>query len=373
MTNNKPYISVIIPAYNSIKFIRECLEALDESTYKSFEIIVIDDGSTDNTVQIAREMGSAVFKLDSQSGPAVARNFGAEHAKGEILLFIDSDVLVKRDTLQLVASTFTDNPDISALFGSYDDTPADTEFLSQYRNLLHHYVHQKSNPDATTFWAGCGAVRKDVFLELDGFDNKKFAEPSIEDIELGYRMKESGYRIKLDKDLQVTHLKHWGWYSMIKTDIFNRAVPWSRLILQTKSLPEDLNLRTSDRVSTALVGLLLISLFVLTLDLIDVFNTPSTGLLLANIVIIIVFLIILNRDLYGFFLAKRGITFTLRVIPLHFLYYFYCGASFGVCWIQSKISFLTQIKTSLKLRGSSKGLRQSETQQLHSKTQYRYP
>jgi len=339
MTNNKPYISVIIPAYNSRKFIRECLETISESTYKAFEIIVIDDASTDNTVQIAREMGSTVFKLDSQSGPAVARNHGAEHAKGEILLFIDSDVLVKRDTLGLVASAFIDNPDISALFGSYDDTPSDKDFLSQYRNLLHHYVHQESNPDAATFWAGCGAVRKNVFVELKGFDHKKFAEPSIEDIEFGYRMRENGYKIKLDKDLQVTHLKHWGWYSMIKTDIFNRAVPWSKLILQTKSLPEDLNLRISDRVSTAFVGLLIICLFILALDLLNIYNPLSTDLLLTIITFLIVSLIALNRELYRFFLAKRGLKFTLLVIPLHFLYYFYCGASFGVCWIQSKISF----------------------------------
>jgi len=107
-----------------------------------------------------------------------------------------------------------------------------------------------------------------------------------------------------------------------------------------ESLPEGLNLRTSDRVSTALVGLLLISLFILTLDLINFFNPPSTGLLLANIVIIIVFLIILNRDLYRFFLTKRGLGFTLLEIPIHFLYYFYCGASFGVCWIQSKFGML---------------------------------
>ncbi len=346
MTNNKPRISVIIPAYNSRKFIKLCLDALSESTYKSFEIIVIDDASTDNTVKIASEMGSTVLKLNSQSGPAVARNYGAEHAKGEILLFIDSDVLVKRDTLERIATTFSENPDIAALFGSYDDTPSESDFLSQYRNLLHHYVHQKSNADARTFWAGCGAVRKDVFLELNGFDHKRFAEPSIEDIELGYRMRENGYKIKLDKDLQVTHLKHWGLYSMIKTDIFNRAVPWSKLILQTKSLPEGLNLRISDRVSTAFVGLLLLCLLILVLDVLNIYNPPSTGLLLTIIAIIIVSLIALNRELYWFFLAKRGLKFTLLVIPLHFLYYFYCGASFGVCWIQSKIFFGSSQKNS---------------------------
>jgi len=340
MTTKTPYISVIIPAYNSTKFIALCLEALGKSTYKSYEVILVDDGSTDDTAQIARDMGCRVFVMDNQAGPAVARNYGSEQANGEIVLFIDSDVLVKSNTLELVATTFSDNPDIAALFGSYDDTPSDTNFLSQYRNLLHHYVHQNSNPDSATFWAGCGAVRKKIFLELNGYDYKKFAEPSIEDIELGYRMREKGYKIRLDKDLQVTHLKHWGWYSMIKTDIFNRAVPWSRLILQTKSLPEDLNLRISDRVSTALVGVLLICLFFLFLGLLNLYSPLSSGLLFLISAIIIISLIFLNRDLYGFFLAKRGVKFTLLVIPLHFLYYFYCGLSFGVCWIQNKLGLL---------------------------------
>jgi len=340
MTIKNPYISVIIPAYNSTKFITKCLEALKDSTFESYEIILIDDASTDNTAEIAKNMGSRVFKTEYQSGPAVARNYGSRQAHGEILLFIDSDVLVKSDTLELVASTFSENPDISALFGSYDDTPSEKDFLSQYRNLLHHYVHQNSNSDAATFWAGCGAVRKDIFVELNGYDYKRFAEPSIEDIELGYRMREKGYRIRLDKNLQVTHLKHWDWYSMIKTDIFNRAVPWSRLILQTKSLPEDMNLRISDRVSTALVGLLLVSLFFLILGLLDHFSFFSTGGMISASVITLILLIYLNRDLYGFFLDKRGLKFTLLVIPVHLLYYFYCGASFGFCWIQNKLGLL---------------------------------
>lgn len=340
MTNKNPYISVIVPAYNSKKFITQCLEALSKSSYNSYEVILVDDCSNDGTAKIAEDMGCRVYVMDQQSGPAVARNYGAKTANGEIVLFIDSDVLVKSDTLELVASTFSDNPEISALFGSYDDTPSDQDFLSQYRNLLHHYVHQNSNPDAATFWAGCGAVRKDVFLELNGYDHKRFAEPSIEDIELGYRMRENGYKIRLDKNLQVTHLKHWGWYSMIKTDIFNRAIPWSRLILQTNSLPEDLNLRISDRVSTALVGLLLIFLFVILMDLLNLINPISYGILIFIAAIIVISLIFLNRHLYGFFLKKRGGLFTAKVIPVHFLYFFYCGASFGICWIQNKLGLL---------------------------------
>lgn len=345
MSDCTPYISVIIPAYNSANYITKCLDALKDSIYQWYEIILVDDSSSDNTADIAREMGCRVFVNERRSGPAVARNYGSRQAKGEIVLFIDSDVLVKKNTLEIVAATFSNNPDISALFGSYDDEPSERDFLSQYRNLLHHYIHQNSNPDAATFWAGCGAVRKNIFLELDGYDYKRFAEPSIEDIELGYRLREKGHKIRLEKNLQVTHLKHWSWNSMIKTDIYNRAVPWSRLILQTKLMPEDMNLRRSDRISTVLVGVLTISLLLLLFSAINLFSIFSKGVIASTAVAALAILIYLNRDLYGFFLEKRGLGFTLRVIPVHFLYYLYCGTSFGVCWIENKLGLLNTTKS----------------------------
>ena len=126
--------------------------------------------------------------------------------------------------------------------------------ISQYRNLLHHFVHQNGNREASTFWAGCGAIRRSVFEKIGGFDEKRFRRPSIEDIELGYRLRQSGYRILLDKRLQGTHLKGWNLYSLIRTDISCRAMPWSRLILETKKLPDDLNLKLGQRVSFCIGG-----------------------------------------------------------------------------------------------------------------------
>ncbi len=339
MKSEQPFISVIVPVHNGSKYIARCLEALRGSSYESFEIVVVDDASTDNTVQICRDLGVTVTGLSAQSGPASARNHGAKKARGEILLFIDSDVLVYENTVGLVARTFKENPDTSALFGSYDDTPSAPDFLSQYRNLLHHYVHQRSSRIAKTFWAGCGAVRRKVFTELNGFDDHHFGTPSIEDIEFGYRMSEKGYKIILDRQLQVKHLKHWGWHSLIKTDILNRAVPWSRLILESKSMPRDLNLSVSDRVSTILVGLFAACVLLLILALFKLYNSPVINSILITLVpMLIIALVALNRDLYGFFLKKRGLKFTLLAIPMHFIYYFYCGASFAFCWIQNKLS-----------------------------------
>jgi len=340
MNSDNPFISVIIPVYNGSGYIEECLGALGRSLYKSYEIIVTDDASTDNTAEICRGSGVAVITLERQSGPAAARNEGAKRAAGEILLFVDADVVVTENTLGQFADIFNGNPDISAAFGSYDDSPSAPDFISQYRNLLHHFVHQRSSADAGTFWAGCGAVRRGVFSELGGFDRYKYPAPSIEDIELGYRMKERGYIISLDKSIQVKHLKHWDMLSVIRTDIFNRALPWSELIVETRLMPSDMNLRITDRVSTALTGLLFISSIIVVLDLIGVLRVVFIAGIALFMLITAAALLILNRDVYGFFIRKRGLKFTLLAIPMHFFYYLYSGVSFAVCWIKKKISIL---------------------------------
>lgn len=337
MNNTDPYISVIVPVHNGSGYIEECLGALQRSLYGAFETIVVDDASTDDSREICEGFGVKVVALERQTGPGGARNEGAKHAAGEILLFIDSDVVVTENTLGQFADIFKGDPDISAVFGSYDDSPRAADFISQYRNLLHHFVHQRSKTEADTFWAGCGAVRRSVFTELGGFDAERFPRPSIEDIELGYRMRQKGYGIMLAKGIQVKHLKHWEWRSVLKTDIFNRAVPWSKLILETKTMPSDMNLRMTDRVSTALTGLLFISVLILVLDLIGVLRVVPFARIALLALIISAALLILNRDVYGFFIRKRGLGFTLLAIPMHLFYYLYSGASFAVCWIKKRI------------------------------------
>ena len=219
-----------------------------------YELIVVDDCSTDRSVEISREKGARVLKMSRQSGPGGARNFGAQHARGEVLFFVDADVVVKPDTLERVAANFMDHPEVAAVFGSYDDEPAEKNFISQYKNLFHRFVHQQARSEAETFWAGCGAIRRDVFLAVNGFDAERYPRPAIEDIELGYRMRAKGHRILLDKQLQAKHLKRWTLKSMLHADIFCRAVPWSMLIFESKGMVNDLNLQTTDRISAGLLG-----------------------------------------------------------------------------------------------------------------------
>ena len=262
-------ISVVIPVHNSAGYLRRCLEALGASSVVPADTIVVDDGSTDNSGDVAREFGATVLTTGRQSGPARARNLGVEVARGEIILFVDADVCVRPDTVGRVQRAFAEDLEMDAVFGSYDDAPASPDFISQYRNLMHAFVHQTARREAGTFWTGCGAIRKAVFEQVGGFDD---SFKSIMDIELGYRLKRAGRRIILDRNIQVTHLKRWTFWSMVKTDVFKRGIRWTELILRDRRMPNDLNVSAGQRVSLLLV------LFV---GLAAVFGTTLWGLAFA--------------------------------------------------------------------------------------------
>ncbi len=249
-------ISIVIPVYNSADQLRSCLEHLRDSTFTDFETIVVNDGSTDASAAVAQEFGATVIATGRRSGPAYARNLGASKATGDILFFIDADVCVYPHTVARVHANFRQDPELSAVIGSYDDLPESQDFLSLYRNLMHCYVHHQSRRDACTFWSGCGAMRKSVFQEYSGFD-ESYDRPAIEDIELGYRMRRDGRKMMLDTGILVKHLKRWSFFNLVKTDIMDRGIPWTELILRDRFLPNDLNLQLSQRVSVALVFLLL--------------------------------------------------------------------------------------------------------------------
>ena len=251
--------SIIIPAFNCARELEASLPALIAAAAPDDEILVVDDASTDATAEVSSALGARVLCLARNAGPAEARNLGAAHGRGELLLFVDADVIVHADVLDRMRRILQEEPEISAVFGSYDAVPQAQGIVSRYRNLLHHFVHHQGNREATTFWAGLGAVRRAAFLEVGGFDAARFPRPSIEDIELGHRLRKAGHRIRLDPDIQGTHLKAWTFWSMLQTDIARRALPWARLTFESGKTVQDLNLRVDQRLSALLLALALIA------------------------------------------------------------------------------------------------------------------
>ena len=325
-------ISIIVPVFNNPRDLAECLTGLSAALCPGAEIIVVDDASTDDTPTVPLQFGARVLQLAQNSGPAAARNYGARYAQGDILFFVDADVVITPAAVDRVLLVFAEHPEVAAVFGSYDAQPRAAGVVSRYRNLLHHFVHQHGNTEAATFWAGCGAIRRAVFQELGGFDAQRFPLPSIEDIELGYRLRQAGHRILLDKTLQGTHLKRWTLGSMIWTDVVRRAVPWSRLILESKIAPDDLNLDWTQRLSGALVGLT--SVYIL----LAAFQVKL--LVLAAVALCCV--LPLNRQLYTFFLRQGGWYFVAACVLLHFLYYLYSGLSYLYVWLSFRLQSVSR-------------------------------
>ncbi|VAW92795.1 Mycofactocin system glycosyltransferase [hydrothermal vent metagenome] len=327
-------ISIIMPVYNGKEFIIKSLPPLIGMMKRGEirEVIVVDDTSTDDTAEIARELGARVIPSGGRLGPGAARNEAAKLAKGNILWFVDADVIIHDDAASYMAEGFA-APEVVAVFGSYDDEPPAQNFLSQYKNLVHHFYHHRGRKEASTFWSGCGAVRKENFLAVGGFDVEMFKRPSIEDIELGYRLREAGGKIMLFPELQSTHLKVWRFINLIHTEIFCRAIPWSRLMIQQTGVVDDLNVSTQERMRAVLAGVAFLGLFM----------TIIGWLPLWSVVVLAGSVILVNSKLFMLFLKRKGLLFALMGLGFHQLYYLYSSAAFAYCLLESKIPQLKKL------------------------------
>jgi GT2 family glycosyltransferase len=318
----RPSLSVVVPVRNGGRDFEHCLLRLRDSFLTDYELIVIDDGSTDNSADLAARAGATVFRNPAPQGPAAARNWGARVATASLIFFLDADVAVHPRTLGLALARFEIDRGLSALFGSYDASPAALGMVSQYRNLLHHFVHQQGTFEqgirpAHTFWTGCGLIRRDVFLAFGGFDPGLYPRPAIEDIELGYRLTRAGHRIVLARDVLATHMKRWTLREMVRTDIFSRGVPWTLLLKRTGTIETDLNVKVDQKACVVMTGVALLAAVACVVTL------WASVVALACLATIVV----LNRNFLGFLSRRKGFAFACAAIPLHLVYYGCCGLS----------------------------------------------
>jgi GT2 family glycosyltransferase len=277
-----PSIAAVIPAADDPATLDRCLAALAAGERLPDETIV------------QREPRGA--------GPAAARNAGVERCQAELLVFIDSDVEVHADALARIERHFAADPSLAAVFGAYDDAPAATGLTSRFRNLLHHHVHASAAGEAETFWAGLGAVRRGAFEGVDGFDAARFPHASVEDIDLGLRLRARGGRLRLDPQVRGRHLKAWTPLTMVRTDFSRRGVPWVRMLLRERRGGTALNLGWRHRLS-ALASLLLVGGLLV--------RRPRAALLA------LMGLLVLNRQLYVLLARRGGVRLLCAGIVLH--------------------------------------------------------
>lgn len=309
-------LSVVVPAYRAPHDLARCIAALRSSDLPppQLDITVVDDGSDDRaTTRVAASADHVITLAPPPEGPARARNAGASGTHADIIAFVDADILVHPDALRILLSAF-DDPTTAAVFGSYDDEPAAKGVVSQYRNLLHHRVHQRNAGSVESFWAGLGAVRRTVFDSVGGFDEETYTRPEMEDVELGYRMRDGGHRIVLDPRIQGSHLKRWTLGGMLSSDFFRRGVPWARLLASRGMLlsPRGLSLGPGERISAILAVMAIVSL--VSALVLGRWHLAALGaLFLASFAAT-------NVNLFRWFAAKRGTRFALLTVPLHLLY-----------------------------------------------------
>lgn len=233
-------LAIVVPATDDPPTLGRCLAAIARAA----------DGPDE--VEVVRGPAGA--------GPAAARNLGVARTTEELVVFVDADVEVHPDAFTRIRVAFAADPRLAAVFGSYDDAPDAPGVVSRFRNLLHHHVHQGAAGPAETFWSGLGAVRRDAFDEVGGFDAERYPGATIEDIDLGMRLHARGLPLRLDPAIQGTHLKRWTLRGMIRTDFAGRGVPWVALMLRRRHVPAGLNLGWRHRLSAlaslaALAGL----------------------------------------------------------------------------------------------------------------------
>jgi hypothetical protein len=317
--DRRPLVSVVVPGHNAESMLKVSLPSICAQNWPRdrLELVYVDDASTDQSINVAREWADCIMPLTGKPrGPSAARNAGVQRASGEIVVFFDADVVALPGTVRELVTALLEDNSLHAVFGSYDSEPSDKSLVSQYRNLLHHFVHQNSRRDASTFWAGCGAILKQSFLLAGGFDAVRYPQAMIEDIELGHRMRRLGMRIRLRPEVQVKHLKKWTIQGMLYSDLFCRGIPWMRLILMDQRASGevgDLNLKSSAMLTTALAcaGFLLVLL------------SPWHPKVIFIVCATLALGIMLNLPTYRFFYRARGLSFVLAVIPFHLFYHFY--------------------------------------------------
>ena len=244
-----------MPMLNAASYLPSVLEGLKRSSFQDFELLLVDDGSTDGSRELAEALGAASLWSGGRKGAGEARNVGVGQARAPILVFVDADVVLHPTALAQIAERFAADPTLDALMGAYDEAPSAPGLVSRFRNLLHAHFHRQAAAEASTFWTGLGAVRRTAFDEVGGFTLGEI----LEDVEFGLRLKAAGHRIGLDAKIQGTHLKDWSLASMVRTDLFKRGIPWIELALQRDGLRDDLNTSLGQRVSVAATAVFLLA------------------------------------------------------------------------------------------------------------------
>lgn len=229
-------ISVVIPNYNGSSTIRECLRAVFSSDYDNYEVIVVDDCSTDGSLDIILEFPCRIIQLKNHAGTSFARNRGAEEARGEILFFTDSDCLLMPETLKKVGESIRQLGRGVIVGGTYTRLSYDRRFFSDFQSVFINYSETKhlNSPDYVPTHAM--AIYKKDFISMGGF--KEDFLPILEDVEFSHRAKRQGYRLVISPDIQVQHIFNYSLKRSLQ-NAFRKSTYWTAYSIGNRDILAD--------------------------------------------------------------------------------------------------------------------------------------
>jgi len=304
-------LSIIIPSYNSIKTIDNCLSSIFKSKFKNYEVIVVSDNSNDGSNNIIKKYPCRLIKLKRNVGAAAARNVGAKIAKGDILVFLDSDVIIKSNALKIINKNFK-NKKINLIQGIYSHKPNYKKLTTQYlQSHTCYYLFSKNKKFTESLCTCFVSIRRELFLEIKGFD-ENFHSSNSEDEDLGYRLIGKGHLIPIDRRLNAFHDVDISLYDFIKRSL-KMHFGEMKLYLRKKKITKKIQQRNNLPIILG-IGLIFWILF---LPLINIFfNIPR----FYEIFLLLNFsFLFISFNFLKFIFADKGLKNTIFSIPLIYL------------------------------------------------------
>jgi glycosyltransferase involved in cell wall biosynthesis len=223
---NRYPISIVIPCHNVVRELKLCLEALLRNDLTNVEIVVVDDGSSDSTAQVVAEFaqsgrGSSAIQylaLDDKSGPAVARNKGVAQARHPFVLFLDADIVVTRQSIELIRESlelYSHRSDIAGVLGSYSEVIPWDDFLTNFKNLTICFLYKSTDTLSPFLHTPIFCIRREILESVGGFD-PRFR--TAEDFCLGILLGTQGFHFVIDRTLEGVHLKRYSLAAILKED-----------------------------------------------------------------------------------------------------------------------------------------------------------
>jgi len=327
------YISVIVPNHNGGKTIGKCLEAAFSSRYKNFEVVVVDDCSDDNSIEIINKFPCKLIRLDKHSGASRARNKGAINSSGEVLFFIDSDCLLQKNTLAVVNDTFTRYCSSNTLIGgTYTWLPYDNNFFSIFQSIFVRYSETKRDkPDYIA--AHAMIIDSGLFRSSGGFSEDFL--PIIEDVEFSHRLQKSGYNLVMNPDIQVQHIFNFTLMKSLK-NAFRKSMFWTIYSMKNSDLFKDSGTASAELKINVAAYFLILLLAALSF-------TFKNASLLIPLPFAFIFNLFINRKFLKSLCEVKGLSFAIRAALYYtMLYPLAVGAGAFAGMVRYLWSFLLQ-------------------------------